>query len=268
MGTRVLAGRTFTDDDRRTTQPVAIVNRAFARKFFLDKNPIGSALAYGFPVPDRANPAVIVGVIDDMRYKAVSQEDEPTYYLPFEQSPFPLRRQWVVVSSPDGQTDVLTAQIRGALKQFDPSLAANFTTSEAIVDDTLKRQELGMTLMLVFGATALALAAIGLYGVIAYAAAQRRGELATRIALGASGQQVFWLMMSGGQRLVAMGVVLGVFLSYAAGRIVSGSVFAMRAGDPIVLLTAAALVAVVAWIATMVPAVRASRQDPVSALRD
>jgi ABC-type antimicrobial peptide transport system permease subunit len=170
-----------------------------------------------------------------------------------------------VVSTPDKPAETLIPQIRNALKAFDPSLAATFTTYETVVGGTLARQQLGMTLMLVFGATALALAAIGLYGVIAYASAQRRGEIATRIALGASRRQVFWIMMGGGKGLMAVGVVLGLFLAYAAGRIVSGSVFAMRAADPLVLLTAATLVAMVAWIATMIPAVRASRQDPVSA---
>ena len=267
MGTRVLAGRTFTDADRKDTQATAVVNRAFAQKFFQNANPIGKSFAYGFPVPNRATPLLIVGVVDDIRYKTISEEAEPTFYLPQPQT-FTLRRQWVVVSSSGVPANALIPQIQNALKQFDPSLAATFTTSEAVIDSTLKRQQLGMTLMLVFGATALVLAAIGLYGVIAYAAAQRQGELATRIALGASAQQVFWLMMSGGLRLIVSGVVLGLFLAYAAGRIASGSVFAMRASDPVVLLSAGALVATVAWMATMVPAVRASRQDPVSALRD
>jgi ABC-type antimicrobial peptide transport system permease subunit len=173
-----------------------------------------------------------------------------------------------VVSTADQPADALIPQIRNALKAFDPSLAANFTSAETIVDGTLRRQQLGMTLMLVFGATALALAAIGLYGVIAYAASQRRGELATRIALGASGRHVFWMMMSGGQRLIAVGVALGLCVAYAAGRIVSRNVFAMRAEDPLVLLTAATVVGMVAWIATTIPALRASRQDPVSVLRD
>ena len=209
-------------------------------------------------------------MIDNVRYKAVSQEAEPTFYLSTAQTQimFPLLRQWVVVSKSGTPAETLIPQIQRALKEFDPSLAANFTTSEAVMNNALKRQQLGMTLMLVFGATALVLAAIGLYGVIAYAAAQRRGELATRIALGASGQQVFWLMMSGGQRLMAVGVGLGLLLAYAVGRIVYGSVFAMRAADPVVLLTAVVLVTAVAWFAIMIPAVRASRQDPVRALRD
>ena len=124
-----------------------------------------------------------------------------------------------------------------------------------------------MTLMLVFGATALVLAAIGLYGVIAYAAAQRRTELATRIALGASGREVFWLVMGAGQRVLLIGLVLGLGLAYSGGRIVSGSVFAMRAADPLVLLTAGVIVAAVTWVATIIPAIRASRQDSLRALR-
>lgn len=268
MGTKIVAGRTFTEADRGTTRPVVVVNRAFARKFLPETEPVGAAFAYGFPTPDRANPVRIAGIVDDVRYKAVSEEAEPTFYLTQGQISFPLRRQSVVVLTGDGPADALIPHIRHALREFDPSLATDFTTSEAIVGNTLKRQQLGMTLMLVFGATALALAAIGLYGVIAYAASQRRSELATRIALGASGRQVFWMMMSGGQRLMAIGIVLGLLLAYAAGRIVSGNVFAMRAADPLVLLTAAGLVATVAWIATMIPAVRASRQSPVNALRD
>lgn len=270
MGIRLLAGRTFTEDDRDTTRGVVVINRAFAQKFFARDNPLGAAFAIGFPTADRAHPLLIVGMIDDVRYRAVSEEAEPTFYLSTSQTQitFPLLRQWVVVSKSGKASEALIPQIQRALKEFDPSVSANFTTSEAVLGNALKRQQLGMTLMLVFGATALVLAAIGLYGVIAYAATQRRGELATRIALGASGRQVFWLMMSGGQRLVAIGVVLGLILAFGVGRIVSGSVFAMRAADPVVLLSAGALVTAVAWIATMIPAVRASRRDPLSALRD
>ncbi|HYE87436.1 MAG TPA: ADOP family duplicated permease [Vicinamibacterales bacterium] len=262
------SGRAFTEDDRRTTQRVVIVNRAFARRYFDGADPLGRTIAFGFPKPDVANPAVVVGVVDDIRYKALSQDAEATMFVPQAQGLFALTRQSVVVWREGGHADLLIPQIRHALKQFDPTLVATYTTSDEIVSATLGRQELGMTLMLVFGATALVLAAVGLCGVIAYAAAQRRSELATRIALGATGRQVFWMMMSSGQRLMAAGVILGLTLAYAAGRVVSGSVFAMRAADPVVLLTAGAVVAAVAWLATMIPAIRASRQDPVTALRD
>jgi putative ABC transport system permease protein len=268
MAVDVVAGRTFTEDDRKTAQRVVMINRAFARRYFADRDPIGGAVAYGFPQPDRNDPGIVVGVIDDVRYKGLTEDAEATLYVPQSQGLFALTRQSVVVSRAERSAEPLIPQIRDALRQFDPSLVATFTTSDAIVNGTLWRQELGMTLMLVFGATAVALAAIGLYGVIAYAAAQRRSELATRIALGASGWQVFWLMMSRGQRLISIGVALGLVLAYAGGRLVSGSVFAMRAADPVVLLTASVVVVIVAWLATMIPAMRASRQDPVAALRD
>lgn len=266
MAVTLVAGRTFTADDRQTTQRVTVVNRAFARRYFPDTDAVGKTFFFGQP-PDRNKMSLIVGVVDDVRYRDLTQPGEATFYVPTTQG-FEIARQSVVVAAGTGTPDALVPPIREALRQFDPGTVATFTTTEAIVGDTLARQELGMTLMLVFGATALALAAIGLYGVIAYAAAQRRSELATRMALGASGRQVFWLMMSAGQRLMALGIVLGLALAYGGGRLVAGNVFEMRAADPVVLLTAGTVVAVVAWLATMLPAIRASRQDPVSALRD
>jgi ABC-type antimicrobial peptide transport system permease subunit len=153
------------------------------------------------------------------------------------------------------------------LKRFDPQIVANFTTAEAIVADTLSRQQLGVTLMLIFGATALALAAIGIYGVIADGVAQRRGEIATRIALGASGRDVFWLIMADGQRLALAGLALGLAIAYAGGRIVASSVFEMRAADPEILVTAAVIAAAITVAATMIPALKASRIDPIRSLR-
>jgi putative ABC transport system permease protein len=173
----------------------------------------------------------------------------------------------VVVTARGVGPDALVASIRAELARFDPHMLMTFTTAPQIVAATLARQELGMTLMVIFGATALALAAIGIYGVIAYAAAQRRGELATRIALGAPGRHVFWLMLSAGQRLVFGGLLLGLAAAYAGGRVVASSVFEMRAADPVVLIAAGGIVAAIACLATVVPAVRASRLNPVRALR-
>ena len=124
-----------------------------------------------------------------------------------------------------------------------------------------------MTLMMVFGATALTLAAIGLYGVIAYAAMQRREEFATRIALGASAGRVFGLVLAGGQRLIAIGVVVGLIGAYAGGRVVGNRIYAMRADDAIVLIAATLIVAIAGVVATTIPALRAGRTDPIRALR-
>jgi putative ABC transport system permease protein len=267
MGIRLVAGRQFTDDDRQGTQRVVIVNRAFVRRFFPDSDPLTGSFAYGYPAVDRATMSRIVGVVDDVRYKSLAEAAEPTYYLPQAQAPFPIQRPAIVVAVRGRDPNTLASAIRTELKRFDPQLTTTFTTAPEIVAQTLSRQELGMTLMLIFGATALMLAAIGIYGIIAYVAAQRRGEIATRLALGASGPHVFWLMMSAGQRLAAVGVVLGLAAAYAGGRAAASSVFEMRAADPIVLVAAGAAVATVTFVATMVPAFRASRLDPARALR-
>jgi ABC-type antimicrobial peptide transport system permease subunit len=181
--------------------------------------------------------------------------------------PFPFLRGVVVVVPHAGSPEGLVPSIRGALKDFDPQMAVDFTTASDVVAATLSRQELGMTLLLIFGATALVLATIGIYGVIAYASAQRENEIATRIALGASAGGVFRLMLVDGQRMGAIGVVLGLFAAYAGGRIAAANVYAMRASDPVVLISSAAIVAVIAVAATAIPAIRAARINPVRALR-
>jgi putative ABC transport system permease protein len=267
MGIKLIAGRTFTADDRKGTQPVVIVNRAFARRFFPTTNPLTGSFAYGYPTVDRTTMSRIVGVVEDVRYKSLAEAAEPTFYMPQAQLPFVQQRPAVVVAARDGHPDALVSGIRSELKRFDPQLIVAFATAPQIVAATLSRQELGMTLMLIFGATALALAAVGIYGVIAYAAAQRSGEIATRIALGASERHVFWLMMSAGQRLALAGLLLGLGAAYAGGRVVASWVFEMRAADPVVLMAASAIVAAVTCGATMIPAVRASKLDPVRALR-
>ena len=267
MGIKLVAGRTFTADDRKDTQRVVIVNRAFVRRFYPNSDPLAGSFAYGYPTVDRKTMSRIVGVVDDVRYKSLAEDAEPTYYLPQTQAGYPFVRHAIVIHPRGGRPEALISRIREELKRFDPQLVVAFTTAPEIVAETLSRQALGMTLMLIFGATALALAAIGIYGVIAYAAAQRSGELATRIALGASTPHVFWLMMSAGQKLALGGLIIGLVAAYAGGRVVASSVFAMRASDPIVLVAASLVVFAVTVLATMIPAVRASRLDPVRALR-
>jgi putative ABC transport system permease protein len=266
MGIKVLAGRTFSDDDREGTQRVVIVNRAFVRRFFPNTDPLAGSFAYGYPTVNRKTMSRIAGVVQDVRYKSLAEEAEPTYYLPQTQG-FPIVRHVVVIAAPPGTANAVMASVRAELKRFDPHLLVSFSMAPQIVADTLGRQQLGMTLMLIFGATAVALAAIGIYGVIAYAATQRSGEIATRLALGASGRHVFWLMLGAAQRLAIGGLLLGLAIAYAGGRVVASSVFAMRAADPVVLTAAAAIVAAVTGLATIIPALRATGVDPVRALR-
>ncbi|MEZ5283813.1 MAG: ABC transporter permease [Vicinamibacterales bacterium] len=266
MGIRPVSGRTFTVDDRRTSVPVAVVNRAFVARYVRDRDPLRATFAYGFPI-ERDRLVQIVGVVDDVRYKSLVEPDEPAFYVPVAQTGFPFTRRTIVVAATSGPPDALIPPLRDALARFDPQLIATFTTASSIVATATARQQLGMLLMLVFGTTALVLAGVGVYGVIAYAAQVRRRELATRIALGATRGQVFRLMMGRGQRLALWGELVGLSLAYAVGRVLSSYVFAVQAEDPLILATAGAVVAGVSLLATVIPAVRASRIDPVGSLR-
>jgi len=230
------------------------------------RNPLSASFAYGLPAPDPKTMRDIVGVVQDVPYESLGEPPGPAFYVVQTQL-FPLVRQTVVATARSGDPRALESGLRSALTAFDPLMMVSFNTAPELVAATLSRERLGMTLMLIFGVLALVLASIGIYGVIAYASAQRRDEIATRIALGASTGQVFWLVMGAGQRLAIAGVLLGLAGAYAGGRLVVSRVYAMRAADPVILLTAAVIVAAVALLATMIPAIRASRLDPARALR-
>jgi len=266
MGMQISPGRAFTDDDRGDTERVTIVNRTFVRRYLPDRNPLDVQFIFGYPTPDPKLVFRIVGVVQDARYKSLAEEPEPTFYLPPTQF-FVTRRQAVVIATRTADPTIAVPAVRAQLKDLDAETAIEYESARDLVASTLSRQQLGMTLMVLFGATALALAAVGVYGVIAYAAALRRGEVATRIALGAGAGDVFMLIAGQGQRLAIGGTIVGLATSYAGGRLVATSVYAMRASDPVVLATAVALVVLIAAIATVVPALRAMRVDPAQVLR-
>jgi putative ABC transport system permease protein len=266
MGSKLVAGRLFDTGDRRDTRPVAIVNQTFVRMFLNGRDPLASSFAAGLPAPNPKSMRDIVGVIDDMPYESLALAPRPAFYIVQEQS-FPLIRPTVVISPRSGDPRTLEAGVRATLTAFDPLIMMSFTTAPEILNSTLAGQRLGMALMLIFGGLALLLGAIGIYGVIAYASTQRREEFATRIALGASAGRIFNLVLASGQQLTAIGVVLGMIGAYAGGRLVGNRIYAMRAADPLVLIGATLIVALVAVIATTIPAVRASRTDPIRALR-
>ena len=262
-GTRLLQGRDFGPDDRQGTQPVAIVNRAFVKRYLNGRNPIGLQFSAGYPQPNPRNEVTVVGVIEDVRQKAVKDEAEPAFYQSLAQ--IPLRRQTMVVATAADVAAIQSA-IRGEMRQFDPQIAVDFQLVRELVDGTMSRQQLGMTLMLIFGGSAILLAAVGIYGVVAYAVAQRQGEMATRLALGATPGSVFLLVMRQGAMLAAAGTAIGLLVAYLSGRIVASQIYAIRASDPLMLGGAIVLVAGITALATMIPAWRASRLAPSGVL--
>jgi putative ABC transport system permease protein len=263
-GTRLLQGRDFGPDDRRNTRAVAIVNKTFVNRYLKGRDAIGLQFSAGYPAPDPRNEVTVVGVVDDVRQKTVKEEPEPAYYSPLSQ--LPLRRQTVVVATSAVDVASLQSAIRTEVRQLDPQIAVELELVKDIVSGTLRRQQLGMTLMLIFGAVAIVLAAVGIYGVVAYGVSQRSGEMATRLALGATPGSVFALVMKQGALLALAGTGIGLLVAYLSGRIVASQIYAIRASDPLMLGAAIVLVAGISAVATMIPAWRASRLAPSGVL--
>jgi len=263
-GTKLLQGRDFEPDDRAGTRPVAIVNKTFVKRYLEGRDPLGVQFSAGYPAPDSRNEVTVIGVVDDIRQKSVSEEAEPAFYSSLSQLPF--RRQTFVVVTSVTDLGPQQSAIRGAMREFDPQVAVEFEVLKELVAGTIRRQQLGMTLMLIFGGVAILLAAVGIYGVVAYAVSQRRGEMTTRLALGATPGGVFWLVMKQGAAIGLAGTAIGLGISYLSGRIVASQVYAIRASDPLMLGAAIVIVATITAVATAIPAWRASRMQPSGVL--
>jgi predicted permease len=265
MGIKVIAGRTFSADDRPATMPVAVVNRAFARRYLGGRDPLTVKFAAGYPDIPAAPLYTVVGVVDDVKYVSVAEAADPAYYTPAAQTPY--FAQSVIVRTSQADPVRLASGVRAAVRGMDPLLPIEPRAMSEVVASTLTRQRLGMTLMLLFAAAALALAAIGIYGVISYAAAQRTGEVATRMALGATPSNVFWMLLRQARGLMIAGTIAGVVIAYAGGRAGGSLLYEVRASDPAILVMATAVVAAITLASIVIPARRAARVDPARVLR-
>lgn len=266
MGTHLVKGRDFGTGDLPTTVPVAIVNQVFVDRYLKGRDPIDVQFSAGYPAPDPRNEVTIVGVIDNVRQKTLADAAEPAFYLSMTQ--FPLRRATTVVSlSPQADLGDIERAIRAEVRKLNPTMALDFELASRVVGDTLKRQELGMTLMLIFGAIAIVLASVGIYGVVSYAGTLRSAEMATRLALGGSARSVFMLVMKQGATLGLVGAGIGLGLAYFSGRVISNRVYAIRASDPLILASATLLITAITLLATTIPAARASRLNPANVLK-
>jgi predicted permease len=264
MGTPLVQGRDFGPEDVPGSPATAIVNRTFAARYLAGRDPLGVQFAAGYPNPDPNNLFTIVGVADDIRQESVDREAQPAFYTSLTQAP--IRRLTMVVATSAEDLAPLTAAIRDTVRKADPQMAVSFERVSDIVGATISRQQLGMTLMLNFGAVALVLAAVGIYGVVAYRVSERRDEMATRLALGASPVGVFWLVMKQGALLAGLGTAIGLAAAFLSGQLVASQVYAIRASDSAMLTGAIVIVAGIAVLATMLPAWRASRLSPARAL--
>jgi predicted permease len=265
MGIKIVTGRGFTADDRTTTAPVAIVNRTFVRRYLGNRDPLTARFTAGYPDPPATPVYTVVGVVDDVKYVSLAQAADPAYYTPMAQSPYFV--QTVVLNTALADPMSIASSVRSAITTMDPQLPVTPQPLSDLISASLRRQRLGMTLMLLFAFAALALAAVGIYGVIAYASAQRVGEVATRMALGATPSDVFWLMMDQGRLLAILGTVVGLSVAYASGRAGSSLLYEVRASDPVILIAATAIVLAITSVAILLPARKVSRIEPSRVLR-
>jgi putative ABC transport system permease protein len=267
MGIEIVAGRGFTDQDAQPgAAPVTIVNEEFVRRYMSGQDPVTAQIMFGYPVINAGTRRPVVGVVDDVKYATLDGEVQPAYYVPQGDATV-LPRQAFVLQTSLADPGGLIPAVRAEVLKVHPQLVIDVQPVPALVASTLSRERLGMTLMIVFGAVALALAAVGIYGVIAYVSSQRSGEIATRMALGATQTDIFWMMLMQGSVLAAAGAVIGIAAAYATGRLASSWLYEVRASDPLILMSGLALVVAIAAFATIMSARRATRVDPALTLQ-
>lgn len=258
----ILKGRSFTHGDRNGSQLVAIVDQAFADKYFPNENPIGQGLHIG---NGNKNFFDIVGVVGNIHYMGLDAVPSPTMYVPIAQDTF--GTMWVVERT-EGDPSQLAASARQSLHDIDPLLPAySISPLARIVSDSVAPQRFSMLLLGAFAAIALFLAAVGLYGVVAYSVQQRTREIGLRMAIGAAPRQVLTMIVGGAMKLALVGVVLGLAGAAVFSRLAATLLFEVTPSDPASYAGTSALLVVVAIAACYAPARRAMRVDPMAALQ-
>ncbi len=262
LGVPLVAGRDFSERDIRGGPKVMIVNQTFAKRFVPRGNPVGLHVGFGDSGPLDME---IIGVVDDMKDLDLTTAARPCAYTAVLQEDIPELTVYVQAS---GSPQSLVPAIRRQISQLDASLPMlNIQTMEARIDETHYLARLFAWISGAFGVAATLLASVGLYGVTAFAVARRRQEIGIRMALGARRANVLQLVMREVVLLTAIGVVTAIPLALGFGRLVESQLFGVRARDPLVIGTAVTLITVVSILAGYLPARRASRMDPVHALR-
>jgi predicted permease len=280
VGARVVLGRPITQDDTATTRKVAIINEAFARRFFKNQNPVGQHFG-----PDKikySSTYEIVGVVNDMRYMTYDYKDpvRPMYWLPeaqtvqFDDPAFASGEIWshylynIVIWAP-GSPPGMEERVRKALASVDPNLVLyGVDPYTKVVSADFQQENMIATLTTLFGVLGLMLAAIGLYGVMAYMVEQRTNEIGVRMALGADRGSVVKMVLRGAFSQVGIGLMLGIPAAIGAGKLMTGQLFGVKPWDPIMLTVATLLLALAALLASLIPARRAAGVQPMVALRN
>jgi putative ABC transport system permease protein len=280
IGAKIVLGRPITEDDTEATRKVAVINEAFAKRFFKGQNPIGQHFG-----PDKlkySSKYEIVGVVRDMRYMTYDYKDPvgPMFWLPEAQT-----AQWddpayvsgevwshylynIVLWAP-GDPPGMEERVRKALNSVDPNLVLySVDPYSKVVSGDFQQENMIATLTTLFGVLGLMLAAVGLYGVMAYMVEQRTGEIGVRMALGADRGSVVKMVLRGAFSQVGIGLALGIPAAIGAGKLMSDQLFGVKPWDPVMLSLATLLLALAALLASVIPARRAAGVEPMVALRN
>ena len=263
----LLKGRDITKHDVATAPQVIVVNQAMAKKFWPHEEALGKRIFFS-----RNNPKLyeIVGIVGNVKHRGLDLEDKPEIYIPFLQPLFAdatVPAMYVVVRT-TGEPQSLTALLRNEVAAIDPDQpVANVLTMEERIADSVAPRRFNMFLLTLFASLAVLLAAVGIYGIMTFSVAQRTHEIGVRIALGARNRDVFQMVLRNGFKLALIGVVVGLAISFAATRLLSSLLFEVSTTDPVVFVFDAFLLVSVSLLACYIPARRATRVDPLEALR-
>jgi len=267
LGIALLAGRALSESDDRASSPVIVINERLASRFFKDTDPIGRLVVLG------AEKCEIVGVVSDIKEMGLDQPVQPTAYMSMPQvsdSGTVATNRWFLASwivRTQKPLDI-ASPLTSALRDVDPELpVAKIRSMSQVVSDSITPQRFIMTLMGIFAAIALAFTALGLYGVLSYQVSQRTQDIGVRVALGAGSRDVIRLILLDGIWLTAVGMAIGLTGAFALTRLIESQLYDVRPADPVVFAGTALVLSFVAILASLVPARRALRVDPIVALR-
>jgi predicted permease len=264
MGIQLIAGRGFTDDDREGVTPVIVISQTFAGRFWPGADPIGKRIRWG---GWGAEWLTVVGVVADVRVASLDKEPPPSSYMPIFQVPR-TRRNLVFIVRTSGDPASLVSAIRDRIHTVDEELPVyDVRTMNNVIAESVEQRRFAMLLISIFAGVALLLASVGLYAVMSNLVAQRTREIGIRVALGARRFDVLKLIVRQGALLTLAGIGLGLVCSFALTRTMESLLFGISARDPLVFIVIPILLTGVALVASLVPARRATRVDPIEALR-
>jgi predicted permease len=266
MSIPILAGRAFTAQDTETSPPVSVINETLARKFFPNANPIGKRFRVSTEGPAASRWLEIIGICADTRYHDMREPPPPLHFDLYRQMPEIDGVTFIIRSSLPPSS--LIPSLRRAAQQIDPDLPlTTIRTQQQQIDASMQQERMFASLTAGFGILALALACVGIYGIMAYTVSQRTNEIGIRLALGAARAQIRTMVLREAGWLAAAGVVVGLGVTLALIHLVKSMLYGLKPTDPIPIGSSVLLLLLVAIIAGWIPAQRASKVEPIDALR-